>query len=64
MKGNEMLKIEQDGADCWSVLAAGCNCCEDGWHWMMTSMGQDAEKSATEWMDSLSKILEKDDDCC
>jgi hypothetical protein len=56
-----MLKIEQDGADCWSVLAADC---EGEWHWMMTSMGPDAEKSANEWMDSLSKILEKNDDRC
>ena len=50
-----MLKIQKDGEDCWSVLAS-CDC---GWHWMMTSMGPDAEKSANEWM-NFEKILAKE----
>jgi hypothetical protein len=51
-----LLKIEKNGADCWSVLAN----CEGEWHWIMTTMGPDAMKSANEWMNSLSKILEKE----
>ncbi len=54
-----MLKIHKDREDCWSVLAY-CDCCDGGWHWMMTSMGPDAEQSANEWMMSFKKILEKE----
>ena len=45
-------KIERDGENCWSVWMV-CDCCDNGWHWIMTSMGPDAEADAKRWMEGL-----------
>ena len=49
-----MSKVEQDGENCWSVWMT-CDCCDDGWHWIATCMGENAEERARDW----SKIVER-----
>lgn len=50
-------KITQDGENCWSVWVV-CGCCDNGWHWLMTSMGPNAKEDANRWMSNMSKVME------
>lgn len=42
-------KVTQDAESCWSVWVV-CGCCDNGWHWVATCMGENAEERAKDWL--------------
>lgn len=52
-----LMKATKDTDDCWSVWASDCS---EGWHWLMTSMGPNAEEDANRWMSNMSKAMENE----